>query len=120
MSDFAKLTGRHYKPLVPFELDDAKVAVVSLGSASGTVRYVARSLRKKGLPVGALRVGLFRPFPHEEFAKLVERVDVVVVLERALSLGSKCGPLASEIVCSLYNRTRTTTSLGCCWRIGRT
>jgi pyruvate ferredoxin oxidoreductase alpha subunit len=101
--DFAKLTGRHHKPLVPFELDDAKVAVVSLGSASGTVRYVARSLRKKGLPVGALKVGLFRPFPSEEFAKLVERVDVLVVLERALSLGSKCGPLASEIVSSLYN-----------------
>jgi pyruvate ferredoxin oxidoreductase alpha subunit len=29
---------------------------------------------------------------------------VVVVLERALSLGSHCGPLASEVVCSLYNR----------------
>jgi pyruvate ferredoxin oxidoreductase alpha subunit len=52
-----------------------------------------------------LRIGLFRPFPHDEFAKLVEKVDVVVVLERAMSLGSKCGPLGSEIVCSLYNRT---------------
>lgn len=102
--DFAQLTGRHYHQLVPFELDDAKVVVVSLGSASGTVRWVTRSLRKKGLPVGALRVGLFRPFPHDEFAKLVANVDVVVVLERALSLGSHCGPLASEVICSLYNR----------------
>ena len=83
---------------MPFELDDAKVIVVSLGSASGTIRYVARGLRKKGLPVGALRVGLFRPFPHEEFAKLVEKADVVVVLERAMSLGSRCGPLVSEVV----------------------
>src|SRR5208337_1085444 len=102
--EFAQLTGRRYHQLVPFELDGAKVVVVSLGSASGTVRWVTRSLRKKGLPVGALRVGLFRPFPHDEFATLVANVDVVVVLERALSLGSHCGPLASEVVCSLYNR----------------
>ena len=101
---FAQLIGRGYKQLVPFELDDAKVIVVSLGSASGTIRYVARDLRKKGLPVGALKVGLFRPFPHEKFARLVEKADAVVVLERAMSLGSKCGPLASEVVNSLYDR----------------
>ena len=103
-NDFGQLTGRHYHQLVPFEVEGAKAVVVSLGSASGTVRWVARSLRKKGLPIGALRVGLFRPFPHDQFAKLVENVDVIVVLERAMSLGSNCGPLASEIVCSLYNR----------------
>ena len=102
--EFNQLVGRGYKQLVPFELDDAKVIVVSLGSASGTIRWVARELRKKGLPVGALRVGLFRPFPHDEFAKLVEKADVVVVLERAMSLGSKCGPLGSEIVSALYDR----------------
>jgi pyruvate ferredoxin oxidoreductase alpha subunit len=101
--EFAKLIGRGYKQLVPFELDGAKVIVVSLGSASGTIRYVARNLRKKGLPVGALRVGLFRPFPSEKFAQLVGNADVVVVLERAMSLGSRCGPLASEVVNSLYD-----------------
>jgi len=103
-SEFGQLIGREYKQLVPFELDGAKVIVVSLGSASGTIRYVVRGLRDKGLPVGTLRVGLFRPFPSEQFAKLVENADVVVVLERAMSLGSKCGPLASEIVNSLYDR----------------
>jgi len=103
-SEFSKLIGREYKQLVPFELDGAKVIVVSLGSASGTIRYVARGLRKKGLPVGALRVGLFRPFPSEQVAKLVENADVIVILERAMSLGSRVGPLASEIVNSLYDR----------------
>jgi pyruvate ferredoxin oxidoreductase alpha subunit len=102
--EFAQLVGRGYKQLVPFELEGAKVIVVSLGSASGTIRHVARELRRKGLPVGALKVGLFRPFPHNALAKLVENADVVVVLERAMSLGSKCGPLASEIVNSLYDQ----------------
>jgi pyruvate ferredoxin oxidoreductase alpha subunit len=103
--DFAQLTGRHYDALVPYALEDAKVALVSLGSASGTIRYVARNLRKKGLPVGALKVALYRPFPHEEVGKLLENLDVVVVLERALSPGAHCGPLASDIICSLYNRS---------------
>jgi len=103
--DFTQLTGRHYERLVPFCLDDAKVAIVSLGSASGTIRWVARNLRKKGLPVGALKIALYRPFPTEEVAKLLEHLDVVIVLERALSLGANCGPLASDIVSSLYNRT---------------
>jgi pyruvate ferredoxin oxidoreductase alpha subunit len=102
---FAEVSGRHYSSVVPFELEDAKVAIVSLGSASGTVRWVAKSLRKQGLPVGALKVALYRPFPHEEVGSILQNVDVAIVLERSLSLGSHCGPLGSDVVCSLYNRS---------------
>jgi pyruvate ferredoxin oxidoreductase alpha subunit len=102
---FTDLSDRHYDSIVPFELEDAKVAIVSLGSASGTIKWVAKSLRKQGLPVGALKIALYRPFPHEEVGSILENIDVVIVLERALSLGSHCGPLASDVVCSLYNRS---------------
>jgi pyruvate ferredoxin oxidoreductase alpha subunit len=104
-SSFANLADRRYTNITPFELEDAKVAVVSLGSASGTIRYVAKKLRKQGLSVGALKIALYRPFPHEEVGKILQDIDVVIVLERSLSLGSHCGPLASDIVCSLYNRS---------------
>jgi pyruvate ferredoxin oxidoreductase alpha subunit len=103
--EFARAVGRSYHRYVPYELEDAKVAIVSLGSASGTIRWVAKNLRKKGLPVGALKIASYRPFPQEEVGKLLENLDVVIVLERALSLGSNTGPLASDIVCSLYNRS---------------
>jgi pyruvate ferredoxin oxidoreductase alpha subunit len=102
--EFADTVGRGYARYVPYALEDAKVAIVSLGSASGTVRWVARNLRKQGLPVGALKIGMFRPFPHEEVAEILQNLDVVIVLERAQSLGAHTGPLASDIVCSLYNR----------------
>lgn len=102
---FTDLSDRHYDSIVPFELEDARVAIVSLGSASGTIRWVARSLRKQGLRVGALKIALYRPFPNEEVGSILENIDVVIVLERALSLGSHCGPLASDVVCSLYNRS---------------
>jgi len=103
-SEFADLVGRAYHQYVPFELEDARVAVVSLGSASGTIRWVARNLRKKGLPVGALKIASYRPFPHAEVGRLLENLDVVIVLERALSPGSHSGPLASDIVSALYGR----------------
>jgi len=104
-SSFAKVADRRYSNITPFELEDAKVAVVSLGSASGTIRYVAKKLRKQGLPVGALKIALYRPFPHEQVGSILQDIDVVIVLERSLSLGSHCGPLASDVVCSLYNRS---------------
>jgi pyruvate ferredoxin oxidoreductase alpha subunit len=102
---FSSVAHRSYERLVPYSLEDAKVAIVSLGSASGTVRWVARNLRKEGLPVGALKIALYRPFPHEEVGRILEHVDVVIVLERSLSLGSHTGPLASDIVSALYNRS---------------
>jgi pyruvate ferredoxin oxidoreductase alpha subunit len=102
---FSDLSGRHYSDIVPFEIEGAKVAIVSLGSASGTVRWVAKGLRKRGLPVGALKIALYRPFPHERVGNLLENVDVVIVLERSLSLGSHTGPLGSDVICSLYNRS---------------
>ena len=102
---FAEVSGRRYERIVPYALEDAKVAIVSLGSASGTVRWVAKNLRKQGLPVGALKIALYRPFPNEEVGRILEHVDVVIVLERALSSGSHCGPLGSDVVCSLYNRS---------------
>ena len=103
--EFADVVGRSYAPYVPFAIEDAKVAIVSLGSASGTIRWVARNLRKKGLPVGALKIASYRPFPHEQVGKMLENLDVVIVLERALSIGSHTGPLASDIITSLYNRS---------------
>lgn len=102
--EFANTVGRGYARYVPYALEDAKVAIVSLGSASGTIRWVAKNLRKKGLPVGALKIATYRPFPHEEVGRILENLDAVIVLERALSLGSNTGPLASDIVNSLYDR----------------
>ena len=70
--EFANLAAEATTAIVPYALEDAKVAIVSLGSASGTIRWVARNLRKKGLPVGALKIASYRPFPHEEVGKMLE------------------------------------------------
>jgi len=76
-----------------------------MGSVSGTIRWVVKKLRRQGLQVGGLKIELYRPFPHEEVGKMLQDVEVVIVLERSLSPGAHCGPLASDVVCSLYNRS---------------
>ncbi len=116
--DFTEISGRRYEPISAYGLENARVAIISLGSASGTIRWVARKLRKQGLPVGAARLSLFRPFPHQEIGRLLEHLDIVIVLDRALSPGAHCGPLASSIVCSLYNRSEQPRVLDVVYGLG--
>ncbi|KYH36601.1 MAG: 2-ketoisovalerate ferredoxin oxidoreductase subunit alpha [Candidatus Bathyarchaeota archaeon B24] len=96
--EFGKLTGRRYDTLYGYGLEDAEVAVLSMGSTSGTIRYTARRLRESdGLKVGALKLWLFRPFPEEDLVSALEKVKVLIVLDRALSPGAVFGPLGSDI-----------------------
>lgn len=105
--EFSRLSGRNYGNglVVPYGLEDAEVALVSAGSAAGTVRYVARELRRKGVKVGCLRVRCFRPFPTDDVIKLLRGVKVVGVMDRALALGSYGGPLFAEVRSAFYDLT---------------
>ena len=53
-------------------------------------------LRSKGRKVGSLKVTTYRPFPTDAIVEALGHVRNVVVLDRAISLGSG-GPLATEI-----------------------
>lgn len=95
--EFGKFAGRKYDTLYGYGLEDAEVAVLSMGSTSGTIRYAARNLREEGVKVGALKLWLFRPFPEEDLASALKNVKVLIVLDRALSPGAVFGPLGSDI-----------------------
>ena len=101
--DYAELTGRHYGLLEPYRLDDAEIAIVVVGSTAGTTRMVVDKLRARGVKAGMVRVRVFRPFPHDEFAKALEHVKVVGVMDRADSFGAQGGPIFLEIRAALYD-----------------
>ncbi len=105
--EWYELCGRKYGDgvLDTYEVDDADVVVTVLGSSAGTVRYVAKKLRKKGHKVGVIRIRLFRPFPHDEVAELLKDVKAVGVMDRAISFGSY-GPSYLEIATALYHLDR--------------
>ncbi len=75
--EFGNKFGRHYGLFEEYYLEDAKVALVVAGSASGTIKYVVKEMRKKGLPVGLLKLRLFRPFPVEALQKALAHIPVI-------------------------------------------
>lgn len=103
--EFYEISGRKYGDgvLVPWNVDDADIVVVVMGSAAGTMRWVARKYREeKGVKIGILRVRLFRPFPWEEIQKVLKGKEVVAVMDRAQDQGTMGGPLFLETLAALY------------------
>ena len=101
--DYSELSGRPYGLLDPYRLDDAEIAIVVVGSTAGTTRMAVDALRARGVKAGMVRVRVFRPFPHEAFARALEHVKVVGVMDRADSFGAQGGPVFLEIRAALYD-----------------
>ncbi|MGH3363487.1 MAG: transketolase C-terminal domain-containing protein, partial [Nocardioidaceae bacterium] len=87
--DFRKAFGRSSGGLVqPYRLEDAETVVVALGSVLGTVDEVVDGLRDEGVPVGALGIKCFRPWPIAEVRESLSRAQRVVVVEKAFAVGA--------------------------------
>jgi len=97
--EYAKLSGRSYGDgLIDVFNEDADYAIVVLGSTAGTARALAR--KRKDFSV--VRIKLFRPFPHEELAKILEGKKAVAVLDRMPVYRQHGGALYLDVLSSLY------------------
>ena len=74
-------------PVVPYRLDDAQLAVVSMGTTASTVRAAVDDARSKCLPAGSLRVRMFRPLPAAAIRDGLAGRKKVAVIDRDLSPG---------------------------------
>lgn len=100
--EFSSLFGRYYGGLIePYRLDDAEIAIVSMGTAVGVIKDVVDELRKEGQRIGALKVRSYRPFPKEAIREALKDVERVVVIEKDISLGST-GALSLDLKEALY------------------
>jgi pyruvate ferredoxin oxidoreductase alpha subunit len=102
--DYARISGRRYSALAPYQMEDAEIAILCMGSVAGTARAVVKNLRKQGKPVGTIKLWSYRPFPVDEVASLVKRLKCLVVLDRTCSFGAPYGPLCSDVSAALYQR----------------
>jgi pyruvate ferredoxin oxidoreductase alpha subunit len=102
-AEYAKISGRSYDFLHPYRMDDAEVAILGLGSAMGTVRYVVDQMREKGVKAGLVKQRVYRPFPESELIETLKDVPVVGVLDKSLSLGAPGGPLFEEVKATMYH-----------------
>jgi pyruvate ferredoxin oxidoreductase alpha subunit len=86
---FRAVSGRHSGGLTSsYRLEDADLVVVALGSVLGTAADVVDELRDEGVPVGTLGITCFRPWPFDEVREALAHASQVVVVNRALSVGS--------------------------------
>ncbi len=102
--EWEEMFGRKYEPVKAYRMDGAKVAFLTQGSMGDTAEVAVDEMREKGIPVGLLRMKLWRPFPKEELLKAVKGLETLVVVDRALSLGGPNGPVCSEVKAALYDQ----------------
>jgi pyruvate ferredoxin oxidoreductase alpha subunit len=82
-------------------MEGATMALLTMGSIGDTASMVIDELREEGVAVGLVKLRLWRPFPFDKLREVVGGLDLLVVLDRALSTGGP-GPVCSEVRSALY------------------
>lgn len=96
LAEFKELSGREYKFVETYQVEDAEEIIICMGSVTGTTQLTVDKLRAEGKKVGLISIRLWRPFPKEEVAKYLGNAKTITVLDRSAPLGST-GALYNEI-----------------------
>jgi pyruvate/2-oxoacid:ferredoxin oxidoreductase alpha subunit len=89
--DFAKLFHRDYEgALATYELDDASLVVITMGSCTGAAKTAVENQRSNGVPVGLIRLKIFQPFPSQGLKKLLQGRRCVGIIDRSVCF-QDCG-----------------------------
>ncbi|MBF0551239.1 MAG: pyruvate ferredoxin oxidoreductase [Deltaproteobacteria bacterium] len=102
--EFGDLFGRYYHPVETYKTEGAETLLLTMGSVSETAMTAIDRMREAGKKVGLVRFRLWRPFPFEEFFEAVKGVKTLAVMDRAMSPGGPCGPVAAEVRAALYDQ----------------
>jgi pyruvate ferredoxin oxidoreductase alpha subunit len=103
-SEYAALSGRSYGNglIDAYQMEDAEVATICLGSTAGTMKTIVDELRQEGIKAGLLRLRAFRPFPVEAVRSALENVKAVAVMDKSMSFGGNGGAVFHEVRHALY------------------
>jgi pyruvate ferredoxin oxidoreductase alpha subunit len=100
--EFEKSFGREYGVIGEYLCADAEYILVTMGSVTGTARFVAENLRARGKKAGVLKVRSFRPFPGAAIAAALNNARGVGVLDKDYSFGNE-GALGTEVKSALFD-----------------
>jgi formate dehydrogenase major subunit len=95
------LTGRPYGLIEEYKAKDAELVMIAMSTPASSARCVVDTLRERGIPVGLLRLRVFRPFPSEVIRHVLAGKRMAVVLDRGFSFGHH-GILHQEVKSALY------------------
>jgi len=99
---FEKLTGRRYNKVETYNMEDAEVAVMCMGTSVETAREVANEMREKGIKAGVVGIRVLRPFPMMELREAIKDLKALATLDRSAP-GGAAGMLFNETAGALIN-----------------
>lgn len=102
-ADFEKTFGRKYGFFESYQMEDAEIALVIMGSCAGTAKACVDELRAQGVKAGLVKVRVFRPFPGEELAKEIANCKAVAVMDKSEGFSANGGPLFAETASACIN-----------------
>lgn len=101
--EYGRQFGRVWGGLVwEYRMNDARHALVSMGSLASECTIAADTMRKQGLRTGVVGIRAYRPFPAEALAETLRRVETVAVFEKDISYGYG-GAVASDLKAALFD-----------------
>lgn len=102
-AEFEKISGRKYGFFEAYQMEDAQLAIVLIGSTAGTAKAAVDRLRAAGVKAGLVKIRVFRPFPGEELAQVLAKVKAVAVMDKSETFAATGGPLFAETRSALYD-----------------
>ncbi|HIP59217.1 MAG TPA: 2-oxoacid:ferredoxin oxidoreductase subunit alpha [Campylobacterales bacterium] len=100
--EFKELTGREYKRVESYLMEDAEVAIIALGTTVETAKMVAEEIRKtEGIKAGVVSPRCFRPFPFDNVRDALKGTKAIACMDRS-SPGGALGALYNEVASALY------------------
>ncbi|MCX5892408.1 MAG: pyruvate ferredoxin oxidoreductase [Deltaproteobacteria bacterium] len=100
--EWGELTGRHYQPVERYRTEGAKIRLLIMGSLGEVAGVAVDEMRDEGLSVGLIKPRLWRPFPFKDLREAVAGADLLIVCDRAQSLGGAAHPVMAEVRSALY------------------
>lgn len=104
---FATFTGRHYSLLDLYQKERANSLLITSGSLTGNALIAQKLLRKRGFEIALVNIRGLKPFPADDFARIVAPFEEIIIMERDISPGSGgifYGEIVSRVASSLENK----------------
>ena len=98
MEEYYQLTGRRYRRVSGYRMDDAEYVILGQGSMIVQAEAIADYLREtRKIKVGVVNVTMYRPFPGDLLGNLLKGRRGVAVLERTDQPLAEDLPLLREV-----------------------
>lgn len=99
--EFKDKTGREYKPVMSYDMEDADVAIFAIGTTAESARVAAKYMREQGVKAGVVTIHVLRPFPYEQVGESLKNAKAVAIMDKSSPAGAM-GAMFNEVGAAIY------------------